>query len=170
MKGQFFVMATVIMIYTLMTMIQYIYDFSDINLVQLKTVTEFDYIRYVKDTLDTTVMSSFLPGKDYEKVESDIISTIIFLKSKMIERGISLTVRCDLIVDCYPNLNVSFNFSIKTSNLYTVTEFTSSYNPATCGAAYNCNVPADCAGLSHVLCLGHWECRSGHCSWVCGLQ
>jgi len=168
MKGQFFVMATVIMIYTLMAMIQYIYDFSDINLVQIKTVTELDYIQYIKDSLNNTVMSSFLPNKDYEKVESDINSTIIFLKNKMIERGISLAVRYNFITDCYPNLNVSFIFSIKTSNLYTITESTFSYNPATCGAAYGCSVPGDCFGLWHILCVGHWECISGHCSWICG--
>ena len=120
MKGQFFVMATVIMIYTLMTMIQYIYDFSDINLVQLKTVTEFDYIQYIKDVLYQTVISSN-SSLDCNKVDFDLKSTEILLERNMISRGIKLSVNHS-ISSCSP-LNVYFNFSIKTSKLYTFTEF-----------------------------------------------
>jgi len=120
MKGQFFVMATVIMIYTLMTMIQYIYDFSDINLVQLKTVTEFDYIQYIKDVLSQTVISSN-SNLDCNKVDFDLKSTEILLERNMISRGIKLSVNHS-ISSCSP-LSVYFNFSIKTSKLYTFTEF-----------------------------------------------
>ena len=121
MKGQFFVMATVIMIYTLMTMIQYIYDFSDINLVQLKKMTELDSIQYIKDVLNKTVASSSL---DCNKLDTDLSSTESFLKTEMISRGTNLTVN-HRILSCPSPLNVYFNFSLRTPEIYTFTEFNS---------------------------------------------
>jgi hypothetical protein len=113
-------MATVIMIYTLMTMIQYIYDFSDIDLVQLKTITELDYIPYVKDTLYQTAVSSN-SSYDCNKVDVDLKATEISLVSSMISRGIKLSVN-HTITSCSP-VKVYFNFSIKSSKIYTFTEF-----------------------------------------------
>ena len=119
MKGQFFVMATVILIYTLMAMIQYVYDFSDINLAQLKKVPEFYYIQYIKDTLNKTVISSNT-SQDCEKLEADLIATEKFLKSELITRGINLTINHENSCSF-----VKFNFSLKTPEFYTFTEFKS---------------------------------------------
>jgi hypothetical protein len=123
MKGQFFVMATVIMIYTLMTLVQYIYDFSDINLVQLKKMSELYYIQYIKDTLNKTVISSN-SSLDCNKLDIDINSTEVLLKNVMISRGINLTINHQIVC---PNLlsYVDFNFSLRTPELYTFTEFRS---------------------------------------------
>jgi hypothetical protein len=114
-------MATVIMIYTLMTMIQYIYDFSDINLVQLKKMAEIYYIQYIKDTLNKTVVSSSYDCPN--KLEIDLNATENFLKSEMISRGINLTI--SHVISCPPSFNVRFNFSLKTPELYTFTELKS---------------------------------------------
>ncbi|MEM5872574.1 MAG: hypothetical protein QXD55_01805 [Candidatus Aenigmatarchaeota archaeon] len=119
MKGQFFVIATVIMIYTLMAIIQYIYDFSDINLVQLKKVPEFYYIQYIKDSLNKTVTSS-ITSLDCEKLETDIVATENFLKDELISRGINLTIAHENSCSY-----VYFNFSLRTPELYTFTEFKS---------------------------------------------
>lgn len=123
MKGQFFVMATVIMIYTLMTLVQYIYDFSDINLIQIKKVGEFYYIQYIKDALNKTVVSSNT-SQDCSKLGSDINSTESLLKSAMISRGVNLTVNHQ--INCPTTLSyVDFNFSLATPELYTFTSFRS---------------------------------------------
>jgi len=113
-------MATVIMIYTLMTLIQYIYDFSDINLLQLKTSSETYYIQYIKDVLNKTVISSNL-NQDCDKVDIDLNSTETFLKKAMISRGINLMVSHQIFCPSY----VKLNFSLRTPELYTFTEFKS---------------------------------------------
>jgi hypothetical protein len=120
MKGQFFIMTTVIMIYTLMALIQYLYDFSDIDLVQLKKGTEFYSIQDIKDVLNSTVASSRF---DCGKAESDVNSTEQFLKRQMIYQGINLTIMHS-VVSCSP-VRFYFNFSLRTPELYTFTEFTS---------------------------------------------
>lgn len=116
MKGQFFVISTVIMIYALMTMIQYVYDFSDINLVQLKKMTELGSIQYIKDVLDQTTLSSN-SSLDCNKVDIDLKSTEDFLEREMMSRGISLTIS-HTILNCPPDIKVNFDFSIKSSNIY----------------------------------------------------
>jgi len=138
MKGQFFVVATVIMIYTLMTMIQYIYDFSDINLVQLKKTTELDSIRYIKDVLEQTVISSN-SSLDCNKIDIDLSSTEDFLEREMISRGINLTIS-HTIINCPPDVNVNFVLRIKSSNIYVETFF----NP-----------------ISPKL-VGHWKLEEGY--------
>jgi hypothetical protein len=123
MKGQFFVIATVIMIYTLMTMIQYIYDFSDINLVQLKKMTEIYYIQYIKDALNKTVVGSY-SSLDCNKLTSDINAVEILLKNVMISRGINLTINHQ--INCPNSPLAYFNFSLSNPKLYTFTEIGSS--------------------------------------------
>jgi len=120
MKGQFFVMATVIMIYTFMSLIQCIYDFSDVNLLQLKRLSEIYYIQYIKDSLNKTVISSSL-SQDCNKVEIDVNSTEKLLRDSMIARGINLTISHNVVCPSY----VNFNFSLRTPELSTFTEFRS---------------------------------------------
>jgi hypothetical protein len=124
MKGQFFMVATVIMIYTLMTMIQYIYDFSDINLIRLDKMVELDYIKYVKDVLSTTTISSNA-SMSCARVDLDLNYTENLLRSEMISRGISLSIAHQM--NCPSgNLNyVSFNFNLSTPELFTNTQFRS---------------------------------------------
>jgi hypothetical protein len=128
MKGQFFVMASVIMIFSLVLVIQYFYDFSNINLTELGSMNELYFIQYIKDSLNTTVMSSYSSTKNCEKLKNDINLTEIFLKNEMISRGINLTV--ENLIACPwplspPDVVVEFNFSLKTPNLYTITDFKS---------------------------------------------
>jgi hypothetical protein len=120
MKGQFFVMATVIMILTLMALIRYFYDFSEIDLPQIKEISELNYIPFIKETLDDTVASF---NNDCNKLQDDLTYTKDFLENKMIERGMNLSINYQF--NCPPP-NILFNFTIRTSNLYTETLFTSS--------------------------------------------
>ena len=121
MKGQFFVMSTVIMIYTLMTLVHYIYDFSDVNLIQLKKMSELNYIQDIKYELNKTVISSNQSQDCPRKIEGDINATETLLKNVMISRGINLTVEHNII--CGSPMNVSFSFNLITPEIYTVTEF-----------------------------------------------
>jgi hypothetical protein len=117
MKGQFFVMSTVIMILTLMALIRYFYDFSDIDLPRLKEISELNYIPFIKETLDDTV-DSF--NGDCSKLQDDLTFTKEFLENRMIGRGINLSITHSGY--CPP---IDFSFTIRTSNLYTETFFTS---------------------------------------------
>jgi hypothetical protein len=118
-------MATVIMIYTLMTLVQYIYDFSDINLLQLKKMSEIYYIQPIKDALNSTVVSSNA-SLDCNKLDVDLNSTEGFLKNELIARGVTL-ITYHKINSCPPSYSVYFNFSLRTSELYTYTEFNTGY-------------------------------------------
>jgi hypothetical protein len=117
MKGQFFVMATVIIILTLMALIRYFYDFSDINLPQVKQISELNYIPFIKEALNDTVVSF---NDDCDKLQEDLNFTKNFLESKMIGRGIKLNITYSNF--CPP---IDFNFTITTSDIYTETVFTS---------------------------------------------
>ncbi len=35
------------------------------------------------------------------------------------------------------------------------------------GYCSQCSQPSDCEGLDHPMCVGHWQCEKGACSWVC---
>ncbi len=120
MKAQFFIIGSVIMVYTLTMMIRYIYGFTYIDLTQLEEMGELYYIKFIKESLINSVNSSFV-SRDCNKLEADLNNTISFLKGKMIERGISLEVNYN-ILSCPPP-EIYFNFSLRTSNLYTLTEF-----------------------------------------------
>ena len=31
----------------------------------------------------------------------------------------------------------------------------------------SCTIASDCEGMSHIECVGHWECQNNECVWVC---
>jgi hypothetical protein len=118
MKGQFFVMSTVIMIYTLMSLIQYVYDFN-INVPEVKKMPETEYIQYVKDAINGTISAS-KTSLDCSKVQTDLLASEAFLRQEMMSRGMSLTVQHTL--SCSP-IGAYVNFSITSPNFYSFTEF-----------------------------------------------
>ena len=81
-------------------------------------MSEVYYIQYIKDTLNKTAISSF-SSLDCNKLEIDINATESLLKNAMISRGINLTINHQ--INCPSSLY--FNFSLKTSELYTFTQF-----------------------------------------------
>jgi len=110
-------MATVIMILTLMALIRYFYDFSDINLPRLKEISELNYIPFIKETLNDTV-NSF--NGDCDKLQDDLTFTKDFLENKMIGRGIRLNITYNGY--CPP---IDFSFTLSTTDMHTETNFTS---------------------------------------------
>lgn len=99
-----------------MTMIQYIYDFSDINVVQLKKITELDSVKYVKDVLSETMLS-VNSNPDCNKAAIDLNSTEYLLEKEMISRGINLTIS-HTFQNCSPIIIANFSFSINSSSIY----------------------------------------------------
>lgn len=120
MKGQFFVVATVIMIITLMALVRYFYGFSDIDLTHLKEMSELEYIPYIKQGLNETV-STYLVNPDCAKLEEDLNATKNLMQDKMIERGIFLNI--SYVFSCPFPPPITFNVTIKTPKLYTETVF-----------------------------------------------
>ena len=110
--------ATVIMVITLMSVVRYFYSFSDINMPEVKEKSELNYIPFIKDSL-SGIIDSY--NGDCNKLQTDLNTTKNFLKRSMIERGIVLDIIYNL--NCPPP-SASFNFTIRTSEFYTETLFT----------------------------------------------
>lgn len=122
MKGQFFIIASVIIVFTLVGLVGYIHDFGSIDLTEIGRMGELKYIDYIKDVLNETSYSSY-SSRDCNKLRKDLDSTNNFLKDELIKKGIVLDI--DYQTSCPPPnpVIINFNFSIKTSKLETLTEF-----------------------------------------------
>ncbi len=95
-------------------LVQYLFDFSKIDLTKLEERRELDYIQPIKDTLIQTAKES-----DCSVWEQELTYTESFVKSQMIKKGIVFD-SSHRITDC----TVYFNFTLKTTNSLTKTEFT----------------------------------------------
>ncbi|MBN2203057.1 MAG: hypothetical protein JW700_02645 [Candidatus Aenigmarchaeota archaeon] len=112
MKGQFFMVATVIMIITLMALVRYFYSFSDINLTQIKEISELEYVPYIRQSLDDVIASN---SGDCNKLQVDFDQTVVFLENKMIERGMVLDI--DYTVNCPSAPLVTYSFEIQSPDI-----------------------------------------------------
>ncbi|MFQ6020871.1 MAG: hypothetical protein ACE5J4_02520 [Candidatus Aenigmatarchaeota archaeon] len=116
MKGQFFIISSVIMISAMILMVQYLYDFNKLDLTKLQEMYELDYIQMIKDSLAGTIDNS-----NCNRLEQDLEDAEEFLKDQLIKKGIRLEIYHEITSNCPTTY---FNFSLITSNLYTYTEFT----------------------------------------------
>jgi hypothetical protein len=116
MKGQFFIVATVIMVITLMALVRYFYGFSGINLQGIKEKSELNYIPFINDSLNE-VLDSF--NGDCDKLRTDLEYTKKFLENSMIKRGMNLDIEYSF--SCPPP-TASFDFMIKSSDIYIETK------------------------------------------------
>ena len=124
MKGQFFIVATVIMIITLMSLVRYFYSFSGIDLPSIRELSEVEYAPYIKDNFDY-VINSF--NGDCNKLRADLDYTRKFLESSMIKRGMNLSI--SYIFDCPPP-DIMFDFRIMSSDVLIETNL---FQSGTCG-------------------------------------
>lgn len=121
MKAQFFIISSVIMIYIIVLIFQYLTGFSDIRMTQVGEQQELSNIQFIKDSLFQTInVSNYSSGSDCYRIEADLNATEKFLKEEMIKRGINLITYHE--ISCIP-LEIYLNFSLETSELYTQTEF-----------------------------------------------
>jgi hypothetical protein len=164
MKGQFFIVATVIMVITLMALVRYFYGFSGINLQGIKEKSELNYIPFIKDSMNE-VINSF--NGDCDKLRTDLEYTKNFLESSMIKRGMSLDII--YVFNCPPP-DISFVFQIKSSSILIETGLYQSdtfHGDATSQCDLACQVrpegfttgicTSECSGTS----IGQDGCASG---------
>ena len=118
MKGQFFVVATVIMIITLMSLVRYFYGFSAIDLPSIKEISELNYIPFIRESLGSVVDAS---GEDCAKLQTDLDSAIEFIEDRMISRGVKTIITYN-IYDCPSDTRVDFYFNM-TPGIFTETYF-----------------------------------------------
>jgi hypothetical protein len=121
MKGQFFIISSVIMVYIIILTFQYLSSFNDIGASKNSDTQGLSYIPYIKDTLNRTVYTSLI-SNDCSRLSADLNYTRNFLKSEMMKRGVNLAIY--YVVDCNLPVNVQFNFTATDRNLYSFTNFT----------------------------------------------
>lgn len=119
MKGQFFVVATVIMIIALMALVRYFYSFSYINLPQSKEISELDYIPYINQSMNDVVLSY---NGDCNKLLTDIETNKNFIENSLIERGIDLEIVYTFNCVSPTPPDVKFDFRITSPNIQVTTE------------------------------------------------
>ena len=119
MKGQFFIIASIIMISAIILLVQYLFDFGKVDLSQLEERGSLDYIQSIKDSLIKTIQNSPCSLLEQELRESEA-----FIKSQMIKKGIVFEISHQ-IASC-PTTH--FNFTLRTSNSLTQTDFTYPWN------------------------------------------
>jgi hypothetical protein len=121
MKGQFFIIASVIMISATIVLIQYLFDYGKIDLSSLEERGSLDYIQPIKNSLIKTIQNSGCDVLDQELNYSES-----FIKSQMIKKGIVFSITHQInnqITNCITH----FNFTLQTSSSLTNTEFTYPY-------------------------------------------
>ncbi|MHA1988977.1 MAG: hypothetical protein ACW98D_20345 [Promethearchaeota archaeon] len=119
MKGQFFIISTVIIVSALMVIVQHLYDFGKVDLTNVEEMRELDYIGIVKDTLRNTIIDSTRVWGDCSKLNKDLNYSIYFMKNKLKEKGINLEISYNIHSAC----GADFNFNISTSDYFSETNF-----------------------------------------------
>ncbi|MCD6476903.1 MAG: hypothetical protein J7K26_01900 [Candidatus Aenigmarchaeota archaeon] len=125
MKGQFFIIATVIIIASLITITTYFYDYSKIDLTNVYDIQEIEFINDIKDSLIQTAEISY-SRSGCLTFENDMIDTENFLKNKLLEKGIILDF-IESSKNCPGNngkdYELSYKFTLKSNNFESTTEF-----------------------------------------------
>jgi hypothetical protein len=121
MKGQFFIISSVIIVYVIIATFQYLSSFGDINLSRVSEMQEVSYISQVNDALSQVIVISNASG-GCERIDADLNFTENFLKRELATNGIKLTVS-HTITNCPSSAKVHVNFSISDSQTYSFTEF-----------------------------------------------
>jgi len=65
MKGQFFIISTVIMVAALIMITQYMYDYGRVDLTQVEQMQELNYIEDVQNTLTRVAQVSCYKGDNF---------------------------------------------------------------------------------------------------------
>lgn len=106
MKGQFFIISTVIIIAALALMVQYFYDYSKVDLTKSEQLAEADYVYMIKNTLRNAANISY-HQEGCTRVDADLNETEKFFKDQLIKKGISFN---GFHSGC-PNVNFQFNLT-----------------------------------------------------------
>lgn len=121
MKGQFFIIATVVIIAALIMLMQYFYDFGKTDLTTLEELSEPDYIAMIKQSFLEGIDNSLATG-DCDKLAADLDGMEQSFRSMLISKGISFDASFNT-TEC-PDVDVSFNLT--TNKFHSETSFSRS--------------------------------------------
>ncbi len=113
-RGQFFIISAVIMVSILVSISQYIFGYTAVDLTRVQETQELNYISAIKDSLYSTAKISFC-----ERLDADLRETEFFLTNNLAQQGINLKIRHN-IISCS---QVAFQFNITSPNFFSKTEF-----------------------------------------------
>ena len=122
MKGQFFIIATVVIISTLAFLIQDIFVYRRIDLTKTQEVQELKYIEDIKDTMTSTFKNSASL-----RFEADLNETENFLKNRLIQKGIKLDIKHNVVIGGVGSYNMVVDYNITSSKFFSSTSFTVTY-------------------------------------------
>jgi hypothetical protein len=119
MKGQFFVISTIVIASVLVLIVQYILDFSKIDLTAIEKEQELEYIGQIKTVLRRAANISYNNG-GCNRLDEDLKDAENVIRIELAERGI-LFNSSHVITSC-PTTN--FRFNLTSRNFFSNTVFT----------------------------------------------
>jgi hypothetical protein len=119
MKGQFFIISTVIMISAIILITQYLYDYGKADLTKVEQMQELNYIEDIKNSLTSAVHTSCGNQNDNLLLEKDIVLLENQLEKELLDKGITLNI----IHSRLGCPNADFTFTMKTSEFYIENSF-----------------------------------------------
>jgi hypothetical protein len=123
MKGEFFIISTVIIISSIVLISQFFFDFGRTDLTLLEQSKELEYVDMIRDSLNTTANISYgLSG--CSRVDQDLNDAEDFLKIQLSKKGIAFEAAHD--TSLCPEID--FKFNITTSKMFSRTEFTQTFS------------------------------------------
>jgi len=91
MKGQFFIISTVIMIAALIMITNYLYDYGKVDMTQIEQMQELNYIEDVQQSLTETARISCQHGNNAMLI-NNLDNTKNFLEESFLNKGIKLNI------------------------------------------------------------------------------
>ena len=121
MKGQFFMISTVIMISALVLITHYLYDYGKVDLTQIEQMQELNYIEDIENSLESVARIS-CDGGSSTLADYNVALTIDQLKNSFIEKGIVLNI-ISYGTNCGGG-SIEFDMSMDSSEFHIEKEFT----------------------------------------------
>ena len=108
MKGQFFIISTVIIIAALALITQYFYDYGKVDLTQVEQMLEGDYVYMIKNTLKKVAQISY-DQESCVRIDADLNETEKFFEEQFIKKGIVFEGTHDS--SACPTIDFQFNLT-----------------------------------------------------------
>lgn len=115
MKGQFFIISTVIMIAALIMITNYLYDYGKVDMTQIEQMQELNYIEDVQQSLTETARISCQHGNNAMLI-NNLDNTKAFLEERFLDKGIKLNIVINSAV-C-PPATTDIEFTIDSSKYH----------------------------------------------------
>lgn len=123
MKGQFFIISTVIMISAMIMITNYLYDYGKVDMTQVEQMQELNYIEDVEQVLRETIKISCDPDDNNLILYANLIATKNSLEKSFLEKGISFTINFLDEPSCI--FGTDIEFTIDSQKFHIVKSFSS---------------------------------------------